>query len=73
MSAFSDVLGPPLTFSGTPSVMEQSEPGAGESDAVFMAGLRDLPRSDGTAWFGDVGDAMAVGVIHVVAERQESI
>jgi hypothetical protein len=40
---------------------------------MFTAGLRDLPGSDGTAWFGDVGDAMAASVIHVVAERQESI
>jgi len=54
-------------------VVEQSESGAGERDAVFTAGLRDLPGSDGTAWFGDVRDTMAASVIYIVAERQETI
>jgi len=53
--------------------MEQSESGAGECDAVFTTGLRDLPGCDGTAWFGDIGDTMSTSVIHVVAERQETI
>jgi len=68
----SDAPGP-VDSSETPSVVEQSESGAGTSDAVFTAGLRDLLGSDRTAWFGDVGDTMAASVIHVVAEGQEAI
>lgn len=52
------------------SVVEEPEPGAGEGDLMLAAGVLDLARTDRSAWLGDVVDAMPVGMVDVVAERQ---
>ena len=55
------------------SVVEQPEPGAGESDLMLAAGVLDLAGTDRSAGFGDVADAVLVGMVDVVAERQGAV
>ena len=54
-------------------MVEEPEPGADERDLMLAAGVLDLGGADRSARLGDVADAVPVGVVDVVAERQGAV
>ncbi|MFH8776340.1 MULTISPECIES: hypothetical protein [unclassified Streptomyces] len=49
---------------------EQSDACMCKRDLVLAAGVFDLVRPDGSTRLGDVFDAVAAGVVGIVAKRQ---